>query len=78
MPSDYAKTHGFSFDDYKVVYEGDIVPNEDGPIATLDDIFTIFNIRRPEDFKGHSLSVSDLVELDGVCYYCDSCGWEDM
>ena len=65
----------FDLADYDVVYEGDIVPSENGPTATLDELFEIFNIKRPEDFKGHSLSVSDVVELDGVNYYCDSMGW---
>lgn len=30
---------------------------------------------RPPDFKGHSLSVSDIVRLDSRLYYCDSVGW---
>lgn len=71
---DWAKDK-FDLADYDVVYEGDIVPSENGPTATLDELFEIFNIRRPEDFKGHSLSVSDVVELDGANYYCDSTGW---
>lgn len=32
----------------------------------------------PEDFKGHSLSTSDIVSLDGKLYYCDSFGWIDI
>ena len=31
---------------------------------SLDDIFERFNIDRPEDFRGHSLSVSDIVVLN--------------
>lgn len=69
---DWAKEK-FSLDDYEVVYEGEI--EGENPNAVLEELFEIFNIRHPEDFHGHSLSVSDVVELDGVNYYCDSVGW---
>ena len=71
---DWAKER-FNFNDYKLIYEGDIVPSENGPTATLEELFEIFNIRHPEDFKGHSLSVSDIVELDSQFWYCDNIGW---
>lgn len=63
----------FDIDDYGVVYEGEI--QGDNPNVVLEELFEIFNIRHPEDFHGQSLSVSDVVELDGVNYYCDSSGW---
>ena len=44
----------------------------------LEELFKIFNIKIPEDFKGHSLSVSDIVEIDGKNYYCDFVGWEEL
>ena len=69
---DWAKEK-FTLDDYDVVYEGEIEGTN--PNAVLEELFKIFNIERPEDFTGHSLSVSDVVELDGVNYYCDSIGW---
>jgi len=69
---DWAKEK-FSLNDYEVVYEGEI--QGDDPNVVLEELFEIFNIRHPEDFRGHSLSVSDVVELDGVNYYCDSTGW---
>ena len=63
-------------DDYKVVYEGELdypeMPN------ALEKLFEIFNIRRPEDFKGRSMSVSDIVEVDGKNYYCDAAGWVEL
>lgn len=34
--------------------------------------------KTPDDFKGHSLSTSDIVDLDGKLYYCDSFGWIDI
>lgn len=66
----------FSFKDYKLVYEGEIEVEDVN--KTLEDLFTIFNIKRPQDFKGHSLSVSDIVELDGKYYYCDNVGWTEI
>ena len=42
----------------------------------LDALYETFNIRRPEGFRGHSLSVSDIVALkqNGMvsCHYVDS------
>ena len=62
--------------DYEVVYEGELdypeMPN------ALEELFEIFNIRHPDDYKGRSLSVSDIVEVDGKYYYCDSVGWVEL
>ena len=59
--------------DYEVVYEGELdypeMPN------ALEELFDIFNIRRPNDFEGRSMAVSDIVEVDGDNYYCDAVGW---
>ena len=41
---------------YKKVYTGKLLEKEG-----LNDIFERFNIDRPEDFKGHSLSISDII-----------------
>lgn len=49
---------------------------------TLDGIYERFNIQRPADFTGHSLSVSDVVVLnDGStvkAYYVDSIGFAEL
>lgn len=62
--------------DYEVVYEGELnyleMPN------ALEELFKIFNIKIPEDFKGHSMSISDIVEIDGKNYYCDMIGWKEL
>ena len=72
---DWAKDK-FNLSDYEVVYEGTIEDEGMKPDTYyLEMLFTKFNIAHPEDFRGHSLSVSDVVELDGVNYYCDSQGW---
>lgn len=44
----------------------------------LEKIFVRFNIDRPEDFTGHSLSVSDVVVLNGVAYFVDSVGFQKV
>ena len=72
-----AKQTGFTLDDYEVVYEGEVKIKPDVH-AMLETIFYIFNCRRPEDFKGRSMSISDVVELNGKAYYCDSFGFKEI
>ena len=49
---------------------------------SLEDIYTRFNIDHPKDFKGHSLSVSDVVVLhqngQDTAHYVDSFGYKDV
>ena len=45
---------------------------------TLESIFEKFNIDRPEDFKGHSLSVSDVVVIGSDAYYVDKAGFKPL
>ena len=49
---------------------------------TLEDIYRRFNIDHPEDFRGHSLSVSDVVVLHengaDTTYYVDSIGFREL
>ena len=48
----------------------------------LDDMYMRFNVDHPEDFRGHSLSVSDIVAIrqNGVvsCYYVDYIGFKEL
>ena len=44
-------------DNYEVIYDGSLGTNN------LDEIYEICNINHPKDYKGHSLSMSDVVEL---------------
>lgn len=75
----------FSIDDYKVVWESnEYFPFGDKNIfPVLEDIWEDFNLHRPNGFEGHSLSVSDVVEIlndgenDGF-YYCNNFGWEKI
>ena len=68
LKKDKMRVYGFSIDDYEKTYEGD----ED---ITLYGIFEKFNINRPTDFKGHSLSVSDTIIANGIAYYADDFGF---
>ena len=55
---------------------------EGNAIAKDLQFHEIFNLNRPGDFTGHSLSVSDIVALkqDGVVsyHYCDSVGFKEL
>ena len=59
-PYDRLQATGRSVDraNYDLVYTAPL----DGK-TTLEDIYRTFNIDHPADFKGHSLSVSDVVVL---------------
>ena len=49
---------------------------------TLNSLYEKFNINHPQDFTGHSLSVSDVVVMrkNGECkaYYVDSFGFTEL
>ena len=62
--------------DYEVTYEGELDYPE-MPDA-LEELFDIFNVRCPKDFKGRSMAVSDIIEVDGKNYYCDAVGWKEL
>lgn len=47
-------------------------------VYTLNNVYRIFNISQPEDFHGHSLSVSDIVALDDDFYRCEPSGWKKI
>ena len=68
---------------YEVVYAG-ALHHSSGKATPelLNDIFYRFNMERPEDFYGHSLSVSDIVALkvDGAVsvHYVDRYGFQEL
>jgi len=68
-------------DHYEVLYTAPLVPYQNLS-AMLEDIYVKFNVDRPEDFYGHSLSVSDIVALQQKgevnCYYVDSVGFKEL
>lgn len=74
--SEHLKNHGMYIDreNYDRVYRGRLQENE-----TFDDIYKRFNIDHPQDFRGHSLSVGDIVAVkkNGTirAYFVDSFGF---
>lgn len=67
---------------YDVIYI-EPLPLYDGDIEILlEKMYERFNINHPDDYKGHSLSVSDIVALrrNGVvsCHYVDSIGFREL
>lgn len=79
MNLDFVKRHGMEVSraDYELVYTAPLTKKD-----TLEAIYERFNIQRPADFTGHSLSVSDVVVInDGesikACYV-DSIGFAEL
>lgn len=67
--------HEIDRSSYDLVYTGDVNDN-----ASLEDVYRIFNIDHPEDYRGRSLSVSDIVEFPerGTAFFCQDFGWLDV
>ena len=78
-PLDAIRRNGLSVDsaNYELVYTAPLTERDN-----LESIYTRFNIDRPADFHGHSLSVSDIVVLhqDGkdTAHYCDRYGFSQV
>ncbi len=69
--------------DYDLVYTGVLDHSQsEKPAAILEELFQRFNLDRPDDFHGHSLSVSDVIVLkldhDIRGYYTDSFGFKEL
>ena len=75
-PYDRLTAAGHTVDpaNYDLIYSAPLAPG-----TSLEAIFTRFNIDHPKDFKGHSLSVSDVVVLhqngQDTAHYVDSIGY---
>ena len=78
-PYDRLQAAGNAVDkaNYELVYSAELTPG-----TSLEDIYTRFNIDHPKDFKGHSLSVSDVVVLhqngQDSAHYVDSFGYKEV
>ena len=75
-PYDRLTATGHAVDpaNYDLIYSAPLAPG-----TSLEAIFTRFNIDHPKGFKGHSLSVSDVVVLhqngQDTAHYVDSIGY---
>ena len=78
-PLDSIHRNGLSVDpaNYELVYTAPLTERD-----SLESIYTRFNMDRPADFTGHSLSISDIVVLhqDGkdTAHYCDRFGFSQV
>ena len=78
-PLDAIRRNGLSVDsaNYELVYTAPLTERDN-----LESIYTRFNIDRPADFHGHSLSVSDIVVLHqagkDTAHYCDRFGFSQV
>ena len=65
---------------YDLVYEGSMADVTDNPDLRiqLEAIYRKFNLERPDDFTGHSLSVSDVVVVRDQAFYVDSFGFKPL
>ena len=72
-----ATGHRVDAKNYTLVYSAELTPG-----TSFEDIYTRFNIDHPKDFKGHSLSVSDVVVLhqngQDIAHYVDSFGYKEV
>lgn len=63
---------------YNKVYSGDV------NCQNLEEVYRKFNLERPKDYHGRSLSVSDVVEVEDAAtitpgyYFCDSIGFREI
>lgn len=64
---------------YERVFDGEI------PCTDLEEVYALFNINKPDGYVGHSMSVSDVVEIvDGTekvkpgFYFCDTFGFKGV
>lgn len=85
MSYGYLQSHGKEpdIDHYDVVYVAELPTNSHvSQDAMLEGLYTKFNLDHPEDFRGHSLSVSDIVALktNGVVsyHYADTVGFKEL
>ena len=79
MGMDFVKSQGMEVTagDYKCVYSGILEPSDN-----LDTLYSVFNQNHPADFRGHSMSVSDVVITnrngDLRAFYVDSFGFTEL
>lgn len=65
-------------DHYEVVYTAPLLPYKDQN-TMLEELYSKFNVSRPDDFTGHSLSVSDIVAFTTEwCCKLSLCGFHRL
>lgn len=83
MNSEYLQKKGIEpqYENYELVYTGALT-KDGSQVEKLENLYRIFNIEHPQDFTGHSLSVSDIVALKQASvvsyHYVDSIGYKEL
>lgn len=58
---------------YELVFDGEL------DVKRPEDVFYIFNCQLPEGYRGRSMSVSDVIWMDGLgSFFCDSFGFKPI
>ncbi len=84
MSYDFIESQGNSpeINFYELMYAGPIYTTADNAHVICENLYMKFNIDRPEDFRGHSLSVSDVIALkrqgEVNYYFVDSFGFKEL
>lgn len=79
MGMDFITSHQLSVEgmDYRFIYGGRLSAAD-----TLDSLYERFNLDHPENYEGHSLSVSDVIVMQrnhqAQAYYVDSFGFKEL
>lgn len=79
MDLNFIERHGYQVkkEDYELIYSDKLLYGD-----TLDSLYEKFNIAHPEDYTGHSLSVSDIVVLNEngkvKAYFVDSISFREL
>jgi hypothetical protein len=65
---------GVDLAEYDLVFDGEVEVN------SLETVYCLFNQRSliPQDYRGRSLSVSDIVETAEGFFFCDSVGFVEL
>lgn len=74
----------FNADDYELVYSEKLDDNMQIDENLLEALYMIYNVHHPEDYKGRSMTASDVIVFVNddseivKAYYCDITGWTDI
>ena len=81
----FAQAHGLTFGDYEQVESGELDSNkfegkdwDETVFNMLEGLFDNYNLSIDKYPHMHSLSISDIVQINDMCYYCDFSGWVKM
>ncbi len=63
---------------YLPVYSTQVDVESDDTNQLLEELFANLQFEKPEGYTGRSLSVSDIIEVDGVPFYVDDFGFKQI